>query len=196
MRRIARLSGVVLLAVFLVVSSAPGLMASDITPLVNDAESQFAKGNVLGAASALRQALVEVYNRSSLKVDKAVLVKGKPAGFGIIQPRGNNKYQSNETIIVYVEPIGYHFAKGGNSYSFGVTADFSVTDVKGNILGGKKGFGSWEITTRSRPLFDFYMTLTYNFTGIKPGKYFILTTLNDKHGGGSTTIKTPIEVVH
>jgi len=113
----------------------------------------------------------------------------------MIQPRGNNKYRSNETIIVYVEPIGYHFAKGSNSYSFGVTADFSVTDVKGNILGGKKGFGSWKITTRSRPLFDFYMTLTYNFKGIKPGKYFIITTLNDKHGGGSATIKTPIEVV-
>ena len=172
-----------------------GLFASEITPLVNQAENQFNKGNILGAAKALRKALVAVYNHSTLKVEKAVLVKEKPAGFGMIQPKGNDTFKPNETIIIYVEPVGYHFAKSGNSYNFGVAADFSVTDAKGNILGGKKGFGSWEVTTRNRPLFDFFMTLTYNFTGIKPGKYFVLTTLNDKHGGGSVTIKTPIEVV-
>ena len=171
-----------------------GAFASALTPLVNQAESRYAAGDVLGAASALRRALVTVYNHSTISVQRAVLVKSKPVGFGMIQPRGNNVFKPNETILIYVEPVGYHFAKQGGAYNFGVTADFSVTDAKGNILGGKKGFGSWGITTQGRPLFDFFMTLTYNFTGIKPGKYFILTTLNDKHGGGSVTIKTPIEV--
>ncbi len=169
--------------------------ASAITPELNEAETQFNKGNVLGAASALRQALVTVYNHSVLKVEKAILVKSKPVGFGMIEPRNSNKFKANETIIIYVEPVGYHFARQGDVYKFGVTADFSVTDDKGNILGGKKRFGSWEITTRHRPLFDFFMTLTYNFTGIRPGKYFLLTTLNDRHGGGSTTIKMPFEIV-
>ncbi len=172
-----------------------GVWASGLSPLLNKAESAFTKGDVINAADALRQALVAVYNKSTLKVDKAVLVKRRPAGFGMIQRKGDDKYKPNETIILYVEPVGYHFAKNGKTYNFGLTADFSVTDEKGNILGGKKGFGSWEMTTQNRPLFDFFLTLTYNFTGIKPGKYFVLTTLTDKHGGGSVTIKTPIEIV-
>jgi len=171
-----------------------GLWASGMTPFLNQAEKQYNKGNVVGAASALRQALVVVYNHSKLMIDKAVLVGRKPAGFGMIQRRSSNVFKPNETIILYVEPVGYHFAKKGDLYNFGVTADFVVTDEKGNVLGGKKGFGSWEITTRARPLFDFFMTLTYNFSGIRPGKYFLLTTLNDKHGGGSVTIKTPFVI--
>lgn len=193
MSKFMKFGSVFLLVVFLFFPC--GLLASEITPLVNQAENQFNKGDVLGAAKALRRALVTVYNHSTLKVDKAALLKEKPAGFGMILPRGNNTFKPSETIIIYVEPVGYHFAISGNSYKFGVMADFSVTDAKGNILGGKKGFGSWEVTTRNRPLFDFYMTLTYNFKGIKPGKYSILTTLNDKYGGGSTTIRTPITVV-
>ncbi len=172
-----------------------GAFASALTPFLNQAESQFASGDVVKAAGALRQALVEVYNHSTIRVERAVLVKRKPSGFGMIQLRGNNTFKPNETIFLYVEPVGYHFITQGNVYNFGVTADFSVTDAKGNILGGKKGFGSWGITTHGRPLFDFFMTLTYNFTGIKPGKYVLLTTLNDKHGGGSVTIKTPFVVV-
>ncbi|RTZ90255.1 MAG: hypothetical protein DSY91_06645 [Deltaproteobacteria bacterium] len=193
MKKTLRLWGVILLVTAFLAPTV--LWASGLTPLLNKAESQYTKGDVLGAADALRQALVVVYNKSKLKVNRAVLVKGKPAGFGMIQPKGNDKFKANETIIIYVEPVGYHFAKKGNAYNFGVSADFSVTDTSGNILGGKKGFGNWEYTTQGRPLFDFFMTLTYNFTGIKPGKYFVLTTLNDKHGGGSVTIKTPIEIV-
>ncbi len=193
MKRVLKIGGMILLVAVLMTPT--GLRASELTPLVNRADSEFSSGNVIGAADALRQALVVVYNRSKLKVDKAVLVKGKPAGFGMIQPRGSNKFRANETIILYVEPVGYHFAKRGNSYNFGLTADFAVTDAKGNILGGKKGFGNWEMNTKGRPLFDFYMSLTYNFTGIKPGKYFVLTTLIDKHGGGNVTIKTPFEIV-
>ncbi len=193
MRKIIGVCGLVLLVAILLLPT--GLRASEITPFVNKAESQFASGDVVGAADSLRQALVAVYNKSNLKINNAVLVKGKPAGFGMIQRRGSNKFKSNETIIIYVEPVGYHFAKKGGVYNFGIAADFSVTDNQGNILGGKKGFGSWEVTTQGRPLFDFYMTLTYNFTGLKPGKYFILTTLTDKHGGGSVTVKTPLEIV-
>ena len=193
MKKVLRIGGMVFLVAALLLPT--GLLASEITPLINRAESQFASGDVVGAADALRQALVAVYNKSNLKINNAVLVKGKPAGFGMIQRRGSNKFKSNETIIIYVEPVGYHFAKKGGVYNFGIAADFSVTDNQGNILGGKKGFGSWEVTTQGRPLFDFYMTLTYNFTGLKPGKYFILTTLTDKHGGGSVTVKTPLEIV-
>lgn len=183
------------MAILAVCVLAPGaLFASEITPYVNEVENHYANRDVLKAAEALRNALVVVYNHSNLKVEQAELVSGKPRGFGMIQRRKNNVYRPDETIVIYVEPVGYHIVTQGNTYSFGVTADFSVTDEKGNILGGKKGFGKWGFTTQGRPLFDFYLTLTYNFTGIKPGKYFILTTLTDKYGGGSVTIKTPIEI--
>lgn len=192
MRKVFRKWGILLIVATLLIPVS--LMASEMTPFLNQAEKQFNRGNVIGAASALRKALVVVYNHSKLQINKAVLVSRKPDGFGMIQRRESNVFKPNETIIIYVEPVGYHFAKKGDLYNFGVTADFVVTDAKGNVLGGKRGFGSWEITTRERPLFDFFMTLTYNFTGIRPGKYVLLTTLNDKHGGGSTTIKTPFVI--
>jgi len=169
--------------------------ASGITPMVNRAESQFVKGNTLGAATSLRQAMMVLYNKSKLQIERAVLVTQRPAAMGHYQARKNNKYKAKETIIIYVEPVGYHFAKRGGSYSFGIVADFAVTDTKGNILGGKKGFGSWKLSSLNRPLFDFYMTLTYHFTGIKPGKYVVITTLTGKNGAGSTTIRTPIEII-
>ncbi len=175
--------------------TAPFAQGSSLSALTKEAEKRLKKEDVIGAAKALRQAMVALYNQASLKVNKATLISAKPRAFGMFQPKGTNQYRPGETIIIYVEPVGYHFAKKGNSYNFGIIADFSVTDLDGNILGGKKGFGKWEITTKDRPLFDFYITLTYNFTGIKPGKYFILTTLTDKNGGGSLTIKTPIEIV-
>jgi len=169
--------------------------ASGITPMVNQAESQFVKGDTLGAAASLREAMMMVYNRSKLEIEMSELVMGKPAAMGSYQARKSNKYKANETIIIYVEPVGYHFVKKGDVYSFGITADFAVTDTKGTILGGKKGFGSWELSSANRPLFDFYMTLTYHFTGIKPGNYIVITTLTGKNGAGSTTIKTPIEII-
>ena len=193
MKKIVKIGGIILLAV--VFFSPLDLMASGITQFLNKAESLSSKGDVIGATDALREAMMIVYNKSNLKVDKAVIVKTKPTGLGVFQPRGSNKFKASEMIIIYVEPVGYHIAKKGDVYDFGIRADFAVTDSKGNILGGKKGFGSWEFTSKGRPLFDLYMPLTYNFTGIKPGKYFILTTLIDKHGGGSVTIKTPIEIV-
>ena len=182
--------GVVFCLLFAVTAGASG-----ITPMVNQAESQFVKRDTLGAAASLREAMMMVYNQSNLKIERSILVTGKPAAMGHYQARKNNKYKANETIIIYVEPVGYHFVKKGDVYGFGITADFAVTDTKGTILGGKKGFGSWELSSANRPLFDFYMTLTYHFTGIKPGNYIVITTLTGKNGAGSTTIKTPIEII-
>ena len=181
---------------FVVLTIAPGsVSATGITHTLKKADIQFSKGNTLKASELLRNALVKVYNSSKLTIAKSVLISGEPAGFGMFKRKKNNIYRAGETVIIYVEPVGYHFRKVGNSYRFGLTADFAIQSEDGTILGGKNNFGSWGYSTTGRPLFDFYMVLTYNFNGIEPGRYVVLTTLHDRYGSLSVVIKTPISVV-
>jgi hypothetical protein len=109
--------------------------------------------------------------------------------FGIYEPKEGNTFESGEPIYLYMEPIGYRFKKSQKGfYEFGFTADFTLEDENGNILGGQKDFAdlnftSWNCNT------EIALTFTYTFTGFDQGKYKVVTHVEDAYSDKDATIE-------
>ena len=167
--------------------------AGNLKALLTEAERKADQGQVEQAATALRQALAEVWAINPITIRRSLLTTGSAAGFGQYQPRTGNVYKPGEPILIYAEPAGYRFVRQGEIYSFGFSADFALLTADGKVLAGQKGFRSWQFNSRE-PLFEVFVNLTYNLTGAPAGNYVIQTTLTDLNGGGQVSFQSPIVI--
>lgn len=121
----------------------------------------------------------KVWEESPLLLLNPTLVKAQNNSYGVYEPEENNVYSNGQTIYLYLEPAGYRFVKSENGYyEFRFLADFQVADENGQILGGQEKFAdlpfkSWH------PNKEVAITFNYNFSGLTPGKYKIITTVFD-----------------
>ncbi len=163
-------------------------LADEIKQLTN-------KGDYKNALIKAKELYLALWNKAPLFYTKAILVENEPEGVGMYIERKDNKFAEGDPIYVYVEPVGYTVLKKGDNYFFGINADFAILDQEGNHLYEKKNFGSWSIESKDFNT-EFFLFLRYSFTGIKPGKYRIITTLRDINDQNKKIdIDIPIEIV-
>jgi hypothetical protein len=79
-------------------------------------------------------------------------------------------------------------------FSYSLTADVSLLDTSGAILGGQKDFGTWQFSSR-RPVTEFMMYFTFDFSGLAAGDYVVETVIRDQNSAKSLAFSTPIAVV-
>jgi len=137
------------------------------------------KQDFAGAFQSLRAVLQDFWGMSTLLLENVKFVKSDNNTFGIYEPKETEEYASGEAIYLYMEPGGYALKKNDQGkYEFGFSADMSLEDEKGEILGGQKdfakmGFLSWNFNT------EICLTFTYTFSGLEKGRYKIVTTVHD-----------------
>ena len=117
-----------------------------------------------------------------------------PAGFGIYDIRENNEFKSGERLVIYSEPVGFTYSRDGQVFITDMALDFEIKDAFGTSLAKQENFASW--TLRSRvPNKEFMGKIDYNFTGLKPGDYDVVTMVRDKNSEKANSFSMRFKIV-
>lgn len=188
---------VILLSLFIVTLDRAFAQSESqsINSLADEVKQLIAKGDYKNALLKAKDLYLNIWNKSPLFYSRAILVENEPEGVGMYVEKRDNKFAEGDPIYIYVEPMGYTVTKKGENYSFGLAADFAILDNEGNHLYEKKNFGTWSMESKNFNT-EFFLFLRYSFTGIKPGKYRIITTLRDINDPNKKLdVDIPIEIV-
>lgn len=130
-----------------------------------------------------------------IRFREALLVSEPAAGFGIYNPRPDERYKKGDPVIIYVEPAGFGYgAPALGLVSIGFVVDLKVSSTAGELMGDVPGLTEVNLTSRARNR-EFQANLTYNLQGIPAGRYLLETTLRDKNSAKSGTFALQIEIV-
>ncbi|HYF99013.1 MAG TPA: hypothetical protein VD815_02885 [Candidatus Saccharimonadales bacterium] len=126
-------------------------------------------------------------------------VTSEPLGFGVYDEKISNIFRSGEDIILYIEPAGFEYGIGsgeGNNtlYTINFSADFTISDTKGNVLTGQEGLPVSEIISHHQNKEVFIPFTITQTTPFPPGSYIITYTIHDANSGKSFDIVKEIIV--
>ena len=95
-----------------------------------------------------------------------------------------------ETLVVYAEPVGFGYKQDGTISEVDLLLDFEVKSKDGRVIGGQKGFANPQLRSRVQNR-EFFVKVTYDFSGIPAGEYEVTTAVNDKTSGKSGSFTLP-----
>lgn len=170
--------------------------AAQAGPIVDNAakaEQLLQQGDPIGAANALDDAMEELWLQSPLTFRKVLFVEDSE-GYGVYRPREGNVFKPGESMVIYVEPLGFAYGKHSlGGYEVGLTTDFVLTDTKGKTLFARENFLTFKLPLRYHNR-EFQMQLTVSLTGIPPGKYIGKYHVHDDHSPKTADFELPFEV--
>ncbi|WP_288196789.1 hypothetical protein [uncultured Pleomorphomonas sp.] len=168
-------------------------MAGPILDEAKAAEALLAEGKAVEALASLEAAFNAAWDAAPLGFSEATFVTGKPAGFGIYATRPNSVFQPDEQMLVYAEPFGYSFGKEGDLFKIDFSADFELRTPRGQILHAQKDFASLDMVSRRRNK-EVQVYIVYNFKGLKPGDYVLVTKLSDRNSEKKGEFELPFTI--
>lgn len=178
----------------LVCLALPVTASEKIGTYLKESSKYYESGDLQKSLLKMQQAVEEIWQESSLWIRQSLLVSKSAEGYGVYSERPNNVYEKGEPILIYLEPLGYHHQRRKDGmYEFGMRADFILKDDKGAILGGQEDFQRIAMVSH-HPNQEMFLSLTYRFSGLLPGKYTIVTTIHDLHGKATTAVENPIQI--
>src|SRR6185295_2184996 len=107
---------------------------------------------------------------------KTIFVASDPNGFGIYDIRENAEFKRSEPLLIYTEPVGFAFGRDGQMFVMDMALDFEIRDSSGASVAKQENFASWTIRSRF-PNKEFMGKLKYDFSGLQPGDYSVITTV-------------------
>lgn len=183
-----RLCAAGLIASFIV--SPVQSLAGEIADAGRQAEVQAGRGQFLQALDALQAAQDAIWQASPLLLRKYFFVAAKPGSFGVYDLRENSVFHKNEQLLIYAEPIGFGYGRDGEMYTIDIAMDFDVRSKDGTLIARQMDFGSLQFRSNVQNR-EFFANITYNFSGLKPGDYEVITTLRDKPSGKTAEFTLP-----
>lgn len=197
-RATTRLLFVLLVSSLLLGQAGPARSASgpEDAPaaILGQAQQRLAAGQQAEALKLIDQAAQTVWNQMGLRVETAQLTREEAVGYGLYNPRENNVYTRDQTVLAYVEPLGYKVSEPlPGIHVFGVVVDVDVLRPDGEVVWSRKDF--FEKTVESRRFNrDFYLNVSLSITGAPVGEYVLRLTLRDKLGGDPAEATLPIVI--
>lgn len=126
-------------------------------------------------------------------------VTSDPEGYGMYQERGSNVFQPGETMILYIEPVGFRYNnltdnQGKPLYSINFDASFTIYDKDGNVL-------LEPVNTPIPPIMSHHknkevfipFTITQS-SPFPPGEYSIKYSIMDENSGNVFEINKNITI--
>jgi hypothetical protein len=167
--------------------------AQDLTDLAKQAAGEAKDGKNREAYDTIRKATLKVWQDGPLLFRKAIFVSKEPAGFGIYDPRPDNKFAPGEKLVIYVEPVGFTWKEQDGLKRAQLVADLVLKDGEGTVVGQQEGFGTFTFDSREENM-EVMTALTIDFTEAPAGKYVAELKFNDKLGDKSATFDLPFEI--
>lgn len=181
-------------AAFAVILAAcpAGAVAGEIADRAAEAERLLGEGKPADAQAAFDKAAAAFWIASPLQLRVATFAD-EVKGFGNYAPHAGTAFKPSDTLLIYLEPIGYAFTPEGDGFRVSIAADIEIHTPGGLILAKSADFGRLEWMARSKTR-EVHATLKLPLPKLKPGSYQLLVTLRDQGSPKSTTVTLPFSV--
>ncbi len=174
-------------------SAAPSF-SGEITDAAAKAEALLGEGKFQESLAALDAARDAIWQKAPLTFGKTLFVVSDPGGYGVYDLRDNNEFKPGEQLVIYTEPQGYAHGRDGAIYLLNLKLDFEIKRKAGESLAKQENFSAWTLRSRVANR-EFMGKVTYNFTGIEPGEYEVVTTVRDQNSAKSGSFAMPFRIV-
>ena len=192
MTALSRILRAVPLALALSVGSVSELAAQSLPDTAARIDQLIETGRGAEAVEAARQFLQQVTDRTGFGVANAQLTVGLAEGFGMFEPRPDNRFIVDEPIYAYVEVYGFSLSplsNGANRLLFDVS--FTLDSPEGEQLTDDMiSMGEVQLDSFREPI-DGYFHLTYRVTGAE-GSYILRTQVIDRASGQMAEFSLPV----
>lgn len=171
------------------VCTASGAGAGPIADAGLRAETLQAEGKAVEALDALNEAIDQVWTEAPLAFRKTLLVES-PAGYGNHTERRNRVFRPDETMLVYLEPVGFGYGTSEKGATIDFKIDLSVETATGQVIVDANDLltFSTEIHPNRR---DFGLTLKVTAPYYRPGDYKAIFTVRDQNSPKSASFEVP-----
>lgn len=168
------------------VAPAPiGPTPTDISAEVRRAQEAAAAGRAVEALDALDEAAIAISEKMPLTIRRATFVAEEPQGFGVFNPRDSTSFEIGQPLLVYAELAGQGWRRSGDIFRTDLVLDFELRRADGQSLVAQQSFNTIATASRRRNR-EFFLYVTYSFSGLEPGDYVVRTTVRDRAGNKQT----------
>jgi hypothetical protein len=169
--------------------------AGELVSSANTAEGLAAQNKYLDAIDEMSWAVAKLWPWSPLLIRRALFVAAEPGGYGIYDERKDAVFKLKEMLIIYAEPVGFGYSYADGLYSIDLALDFEVKDKQGKTVANQANFGALTLKSRVQNR-EFYAKVTYDFSGLQPGDYDVITTMRDKATEKTTNFTLPFTLIN
>jgi len=167
--------------------------ADQIADQATLAETLLGRGYATAALAAFDRAGAAFWEASPLQL-RTIVFADKVEGYANYTPRPDAAFHQNDTLKIYLEPVGFAFTPDGDGFRSALAADLQIRTPGGLILATSRDFGRLEWRGRSK-LHEVQATIELPLPRLKPGDYQLLLTLRDEGSSKRTTATLPFSVV-
>lgn len=176
------------------VQPAPiGPTPTDIKALAERAREAAAGGRSIEALDALDDAAALISERMPLTIRRATFVAEEPQGYGVFNPRDSTVFEAGQPLLIYAELAGQGWRRSGDIFRTDLVLDFELRRADGEPLVAQQAFNTIATASRRRNR-EFFLYVTYGFTGIEPGAYVVRTLVRDRAGNKQSSFDLAFQV--
>ncbi len=115
-------------------------------------------------------------------------VTSEPEGYGMYQERGSNVFEPGETMVLYIEPVGFRYSnltddQGNQLYSINFDASFAIYDKDGNVVLEPVNAPIPQIVSHYKNKEVFIPFTITQSSPFPPGEYMIKYSILDENSG-------------
>ncbi len=171
-------------------SAAVGLtMAAAVPSIAQTSTLKLTADEALARLDRLDDEVAKVWASSPLAF-RNVTVVNSAEGFGDFERRDGDTFKAGETLMVYVEPVGFTYVLENGRYSFALSADLSIESDAGQII--TEGEDLFLIDDSSYvQIREFHMVLSVKIPDIKAGGYRAVYRVKDVNTGKTGSFSVP-----
>jgi plastocyanin len=167
------------------------------------AQGNVSQSQTAANATSLEQAkqlYLSAWNNTAFNATFSTFIEDNSAlGYGIYQDRvSNNSFRSGETIMLYVEPVGFgHMPftdQGSTLYLINMTADYVISDSQGNELQRISDVPVGNIISYRQNTELFLILTVTQETPFPEGGYVITYVVHDNVSGESFEITKNVQI--
>jgi hypothetical protein len=149
-----------------------------------------------------REQYLSVWNQTEFNATFSTFIKPfSAAGYGVYEERSSNVFAPGETIVLYVEPVGFSHRQvldeeGNNTlYLINMTAGYEIASANGTQLQLIEDVPVVNVTSH-RPNTEMFLTLTLtqDIQSLPAGDYVITYSVTDEVSGRSFQLEKEITV--
>ena len=177
----------------LVFAAAAGLTMTGAVPSFAQTSMPILSADeALARLDRLDEEIAEVWASGPLAFRSMTLVNGVE-GFGDFKPRDGNAFKAGETLMVYVEPVGFAYVLENGRYSFALSSDLAIESDAGHII--VEGANLFLIDDSSRVrIREFHMVLSVKVPEIKAGGYKAIYQVKDMNSDKTGSFSVPFKI--
>ncbi len=162
-----------------------GPTPTDISAETRRAQEAAAAGRAVEALDALDEAAIAVSEKMPLTIRRATFVAEEPQGYGVFNPRDSTSFEAGQPLLVYAEIAGQGWRRSGDIFRTDLVLDFELRRADGQSLVAQQAFNTIATASRRRNR-EFFVYVTYSFSGLEPGDYVVRTQVRDRAGSKQT----------